>query len=46
MLHGMLFLLASLASLGPLSFADTNTPDPWAPDVRLCVFMFADVSRC
>ena len=31
MLHGMLILLVSLASLGPLSFSDSNTPDPWAP---------------
>ena len=41
MLHGTLLLLASLASLGPLSFADTNTPDPWAP----CHTLFPNLQR-
>ena len=29
--YGMLLLLASLVSLGPLSCSNTNIPDPWAP---------------
>ena len=41
MLHGMLLLLASLAPLGYLSFADTNTPDTWAP----CHTLFPNLRR-
>ena len=36
MLYGMVLLQASLASLGPLSFSDTNTPDPWELRHMLC----------